>query len=85
LSSWIHAQAVFGEHANIERVGNAAALGVALLHRHDFLDVLDVGAQRGELCDAGIPLIEQLLRELLKVGGQVLALCAAEKRREVRL
>src|SRR6185437_4825047 len=45
-SAFVHAQAVLDQQAHVERVGNAAALRIALLHGDDFLDVLDVGAQR---------------------------------------
>src|SRR6516225_11665290 len=67
--AFVHAQAVFRQHAYVQRIGDAAAFGVALLHGDDFLDVLDVGTQRRQLRDAGVTLGAQLVRELLQVGG----------------
>ena len=76
----IHAQAVFDQHAHGDRLRHAAALGVALLHRDGFLDVLEIGAQLVQLSQRVLALAGKLLRQRLEVGGQ---LPAASSRREL--
>src|SRR5580704_12022261 len=54
--TFVHPQAVLDQSANVDHVGHATAARVALLHRHNFLDVLDVTAQLRELCNGHIAL-----------------------------
>src|SRR5205085_1245959 len=72
--SFIHPQAVLHQRPDVERLDQAAAPGVALLHGDDFLDVLDVATKRRELLDRRIALGGQISRQLLQVLRQVFAL-----------
>ena len=81
--SFIHLQAVLHQHPDVERLDQAAAPGVALLHGDDFLDVLDVAAERRELLDRRIALGGQISRQLLQVLRQVFALGTRQKPRQI--
>jgi len=60
----IHAQTVFDQSGHGHGLGNAAQLGVALLHGHRLLDVIDVVTQRGQLLE-GEPLVSlKLFRQV---------------------
>ena len=48
----VHAQAILDQLVDSDGFGDAAQLGVALLHGHGLLDVLDIIAQRGEFLSA---------------------------------
>ncbi len=79
----VHPQAVLDQRADVDHVGHAAAARVALLHRDDFLDVLDVAAQRRQLRAGRITLGDELGRQLLQVHRQVPALRTRQESRQV--
>jgi hypothetical protein len=79
----IHPQAVLDQHANVERIDYATASGVALLHRDDFLDVLNVAAQRRQFRGGCITLADEIRGKLLQIGRQVLTLSTRQEGHQV--
>src|SRR5579871_158179 len=62
----VQAQAVLDEIGDIDRFGDAAELGVALLHRDRLLDVLKVGAQGAQLLQCSLLVGDELGSLLLQ-------------------
>src|SRR5580658_9885831 len=79
----IHSQAVLDQHANVECIDYATASGVALLHRDDFLDVLDVAAQRRQFRGRCITLDDEVRGKLLQIGRQVLTVSTRQEGRQI--
>ncbi len=69
----VHAQCIVDEARNGEPLRHPDQLRIALLHRHDLLDVIDVLAQRFEFLQGDLLIEQEVFRQLAEIEGQVLA------------